>query len=143
MENFWGRRFAALLVDIVIVTLLLWIISSLIFLLMAGLGIFSVLNYWIFIGAILIIVYFTYMEGKTSSTLGKRLFKLKVKAKDGDMNYKTAFIRNLSKILWVPLIVDVILGFIFVDSNDRILDKVSGTYVVNVEETGLKNYTNS
>jgi uncharacterized RDD family membrane protein YckC len=136
MENFWGRRFAALLVDIVIITLLLWIISSLIFLLMAGIGIFSVLNYWIFIGAILIIVYFTYMEGKTSSTLGKRLFKLKVKAKDGDMNYKTAFIRNLSKILWVPLIVDVILGFIFVDSNDRILDKVSGTYVVNVEEQG-------
>ena len=131
MENFWGRRFAALLVDIVIVTLLLWIISSLIFLLMAGLGIFSVLNYWIFIGAILIIVYFTYMEGKTSSTLGKRLFKLKVKAKDGDMNYKTSFIRNLSKILWVPLIVDVILGFIFVDSNDRFLDQVSGTYVVN------------
>ena len=134
MENFWGRRFKALLVDIVIITLLLWIISSLIFLLMAGLGIFSVLNYWIFIGAILIIVYFTYMEGKTSSTIGKRLFKLKVKAKDGDMNYKTAFIRNLSKILWVPLIVDVILGFIFVDSNDRILDKVSGTYVVEVEE---------
>jgi uncharacterized RDD family membrane protein YckC len=134
MENFWGRRFAALLVDIVIVTLLLWIISSLIFLLMAGLGIFSVLNYWIFIGAILIIVYFTYMEGKTSSTLGKRLFKLKVKAKDGDMNYKTAFIRNLSKILWVPLIVDVILGFIFVDSNDRFLDQVSGTYVVNDEK---------
>ena len=134
MENFWGRRFAALLVDIVIITLLLWIISSLIFLLMAGLGIFSVLNYWIFIGAILIIVYFTYMEGKTSTTLGKRLFKLKVKAKDGDMNYKTAFIRNLSKILWVPLIVDVILGFIFVDSNDRILDKVSGTYVVSVDD---------
>ena len=134
MENFWGRRFAALLVDIVIVTLLLWIISSLIFLLMAGLGIFSVLNYWIFIGAILIIVYFTYMEGKTSTTLGKRLFKLKVKAKDGDMNYKTAFIRNLSKILWVPLIVDVILGFIFVDSKDRILDKVSGTYVVSVDK---------
>jgi uncharacterized RDD family membrane protein YckC len=146
MENFWGRRFAALLVDIVIITLLLWIISSLIFLLMAGLGIFSVLNYWIFIGAILIIVYFTYMEGKTSTTLGKRLFKLKVKAKDGDMNYKTAFIRNLSKILWVPLIVDVILGFIFVDSNDRILDKVSGTYVVSVDDkvkkiTKLKNNT--
>ena len=40
MENFWGRRFAALLVDIVIITLLLWIISSLIFLLMAGLGSF-------------------------------------------------------------------------------------------------------
>ena len=34
----------------------------------------------------------------------------------------------------VPLIVDVILGFIFGDSNDRILEKISGTYVVNVDE---------
>ena len=45
-------------------------------------------------------------------------------------DYKKAFIRNLSKIYYFPLIVDVILGFIFGDSNDRILDKISGTYVV-------------
>jgi len=135
MENFWGRRFAALLVDIIIITLFMWIVSSVIFMLLAGVGIFSFLNYWIFIGAILIIVYFTYMEGKTSSTFGKRLFKLRVEAVKGSMDYKKAFIRNLSKILWLPLILDVILGFLIGDSNDRILDKVSETYVVmDVEE---------
>jgi uncharacterized RDD family membrane protein YckC len=135
MENFWGRRFAALLVDIIIITLFMWIVSSVIFMLLAGVGIFSFLNYWIFIGAILIIVYFTYMEGKTSSTFGKRLFKLRVEAVKGSMDYKKAFIRNLSKILWLPLILDVILGFLMGDSNDRFLDKVSETYVVmDVEE---------
>ena len=135
MENFWGRRFAALLVDIIIITLFMWIVSSVIFMLLAGVGIFSFLNYWIFIGAILIIVYFTYMEGKTSSTFGKRLFKLRVEAVKGSMDYKKAFIRNLSKILWLPLILDVILGFLIGDSNDRFLDKVSETYVVmDVEE---------
>jgi uncharacterized RDD family membrane protein YckC len=135
MENFWGQRFAALLVDIIIITLFMWIISSIIFMLLAGVGIFSFLNYWIFIGAILIIVYFTYMEGKTSSTFGKRLFKLRVEAVKGSMSYKKAFIRNLSKILWLPLILDVILGFLMGDSNDRFLDKVSETYVVmDVEE---------
>ncbi len=135
MENFWGRRFAALLVDIIIITLFMWIVSSIIFMLLAGVGIFSFLNYWIFIGAILIIVYFTYMEGKTSSTFGKRLFKLRVEAVKGSMDYKKAFIRNLSKILWLPLILDVILGFLIGDSNDRFLDKVSETYVVmDVEE---------
>jgi uncharacterized RDD family membrane protein YckC len=135
MENFWGQRFAALLVDIIIITLFMWIISSIIFILLAGVGIFSFLNYWIFIGAILIIVYFTYMEGKTSSTFGKRLFKLRVEAVKGSMSYKKAFIRNLSKILWLPLILDVILGFLMGDSNDRFLDKVSETYVVmDVEE---------
>jgi uncharacterized RDD family membrane protein YckC len=130
MENFFGQRFAALLVDIIIITLFMWIISSILFMLLAGVGIFNFLNYWIFIGAILIIVYFTYMEGKTSSTLGKRLFNLKVETVKGSMDYKKAFIRNLSKILWLPLILDVILGFLLGDSNDRFLDKVSGTYVV-------------
>ncbi len=133
MENLWGRRFAALIVDIIILTLFMYILSSIVFLLFAGLGIFSVLNYWIFFAAIIIILYFTYMEGKTSSTLGKRLLKLEVVAVKDNINYKKAFIRNLSKILYLPLIVDVILGFIFVDSNDRFLDKVSGTYVVSAE----------
>jgi len=132
MENLWGRRFAALIVDIIILTLFMYIITAVIFLLFAGVGIFSVLNYWIIIAAIIIIVYFTFMEGKTNSTLGKNLLRLQVMTFNGNMGYKKAFIRSLSKILYIPLIVDVLLGFIFGDSNDRILDKVSGTYVVRV-----------
>jgi len=132
MENLGGRRFVALIVDIIILTLFMYIITAVIFLLFAGVGIFSVLNYWIFMAAIIIIVYFTFMEGKTNSTLGKNLLKLQVMTYNGNMGYKKAFIRSLSKILYIPLIVDVLLGFIFGDSNDRILDKVSGTYVVRV-----------
>ena len=132
MENLWGRRFVALIVDIIILTLFMYIITAVIFLLFAGIGIFSVLNYWIFMAAIIIIVYFTFMEGKTNSTLGKNLLKLQVMTFNGNMGYKKAFIRSLSKILYIPLIVDVLLGFIFGDSNDRILDKVSDTYVVRV-----------
>ena len=141
MDNFWGRRFIALLVDIVILTLFMYVVSAIVFLLFAQLGIFSALNYWIIVGAIIIIVYFTFMEGMTSSTLGKKLFKLKVKAVNGNMSYIKALIRNLSKIYYFPLIVDVILGFIFGDSNDRILDKISGTYVISEskkEEKKLK-----
>lgn len=130
MEYYWGRRLGALIVDIIILTLFMWILSLIIFLLTAGVGVFSALNYWIFIAALIIIVYFTYMEGKTGSTLGKRLLNLKVEAKEGNLDNRKAFIRNLSKILYLPLIVDVILGYFFGDSNDRILDKISGTYVV-------------
>ena len=132
MENLWGRRFVALIVDIIILTLFMYIVTAVIFLLFAGVGIFSVLNYWIFMAAIIIIVYFTFMEGKTNSTLGKNLLKLQVMTFNGNMGYKKAFIRSLSKILYIPLIVDVLIGFIFGDSNDRILDKVSDTYVVRV-----------
>jgi uncharacterized RDD family membrane protein YckC len=138
MDNFWGQRFLALLVDIIILTLFMYVLSAIVFLLFAQLGIFSALNYWIIIGAIIIIVYFTFMEGMTSSTLGKKLFKLKVKAVNGNMSYIKAFIRNLSKIYYFPLVVDVILGFIFGDSNDRILDKISGTYVISENKNNEK-----
>ena len=138
MDNFWGQRFLALLVDIIILTLFMYVVSAIVFLLFAQLGIFSALNYWIIIGAIIIIVYFTFMEGMTSSTLGKKLFKLKVKAVNGNMGYIKAFIRNLSKIYYFPLVVDVILGFIFGDSNDRILDKISGTYVISEKKNNEK-----
>ena len=45
-------------------------LSAIVFLLIAQLGIFFVLNYWIFIGAIIIIVYFTFMEGKNRFNFG-------------------------------------------------------------------------
>jgi uncharacterized RDD family membrane protein YckC len=130
MENLWGRRFVALLVDIFILTLFMYIVSAIVFLIFSQMGIYSELNYWIFIAGIIIIVYFTLMEGKTYSTLGKRLLKLKVVAINEKMGYTKAFIRSLSKIYYFPLILDIILGFIFGNSNDRILDKISGTYVV-------------
>jgi uncharacterized RDD family membrane protein YckC len=138
MDNFWGQRFLALLVDIIILTLFMYVVSAIVFLLFAQLGIFYALNYWIIIGAIIIIVYFTFMEGMTSSTLGKKLFKLKVKAVNGNMSYIKAFIRNLSKIYYFPLVLDVILGFIFGDTNDRILDKISGTYVISENKNSEK-----
>ena len=143
MENLWGQRFVALLVDIIILTLFMYVVSAIVFLLFAQMGIFSALNYWIFIAAIIIIVYFTFMEGKTNSTLGKKLLKLKVKAVNGNMGYTKAFIRSLSKIFYFPLIVDVGLGFVFGDSNDRILDKISRTYVILEDKNEQKRLKNS
>ncbi len=144
MQNLWGQRFVALMVDIIILTLLMWILSAIIYPLIAAVGIFTVLNYWGLLAALIIIVYFTYMEGKSGSTLGKRLLKLRVKALEGNLNYKKSFIRNISKILWVPIILDVILGFALGDSNDRFLDKVSRTFVVmdTVEPVKTENFVN-
>ena len=129
MGNFWSRRFGALIVDIIILTLFLWILSGIIFLITAGVGVFSTLTYWIFVGAIIILAYFTYFEGRSGQTFGKRMFNLKVVADNGGLTYKKSFIRSNSKILYLPLILDLILGFIFVKSNDRFLDRVSGTHV--------------
>jgi uncharacterized RDD family membrane protein YckC len=129
MGNFWSRRFVALIVDIIILTLLMWILSGIFFLITAGVGVFSALNYWIFLGAIIILAYFTLLEGKSGKTFGKRMFNLEVVADNGELTYKKSLIRSISKILYLPLILDLILGFIFVKSNDRFLDRVSGTHV--------------
>lgn len=129
MEYFWGRRFVALIFDGIILTLMMWILSSLIYPLIVATSTFTVLNYWLLMAALIIITYFTYMEGKNGTTLGKSLMGLRVETSTGEMNYRIAFVRNLSKILWVPLILDLILGFLFGDSNDRYLNQASNTWV--------------
>ncbi|MCE7698855.1 MAG: RDD family protein, partial [Methanobacterium paludis] len=91
MQNFWGRRFLALIIDAITITLVLWVISAVIYPLIAAANIFTVLNYWLVLAAFIIVGYFTYMEGKDGATLGKIMMKLKVNAADGDMNYKKAF----------------------------------------------------
>jgi uncharacterized RDD family membrane protein YckC len=140
MEYFWGRRFVALIFDGIILTLMMWILSSLIYPLIVATSTFTVLNYWLLMAALIIITYFTYMEGKNGTTLGKSLMGLRVETSTGEMNYRIAFVRNLSKILWVPLILDLILGFLFGDSNDRYLNQASNTWVEAGEvETSLEN----
>ncbi|MGB9936836.1 MAG: RDD family protein [Methanobacterium sp.] len=133
MESLWGKRFLALFIDAVVVSLILWILSALIYPLIAITGTYGVLNYWFILAAILIIGYFTYLEGNYNTTIGKNIVKIKVIADNGEMNYETAFKRNLSKILWLPLIVDIIVGYASGDSKSRYLDKFAGTNVVSVK----------
>lgn len=130
MENLWGKRFLALLIDIIVVTLIIWILSAIIYPLIAVAGIYGILNYWFILAALIIIGYFTYLEGKFGLTLGKNIIKIKVVADNGSMNYEKAFKRNLSKILWFPLIIDVIAGYMAEGSKIRYLDKYAATNVV-------------
>lgn len=134
MQEFWGTRLVALIIDAVFITLLLWVLTALIYPLIASTGNYNVLNYWYIFWGIIILLYFTIMEGKWSSTLGKGLFRLKVQAKEGEMTYKKAFIRNISKFLWIPLIVDVAVGLITnKDTKEKYLDHVAGTRVIKTE----------
>jgi uncharacterized RDD family membrane protein YckC len=130
MESLWGKRFLALLIDVVVVMLIVWILSALIYPLIASAGMYGILNYWLILSALIIIGYFTYLEGKFGLTLGKYIIKLKVVADEGNMDYGKAFKRNLSKILWFPLIIDVLAGYMGDGSKIRYLDKFAGTDVV-------------
>jgi uncharacterized RDD family membrane protein YckC len=130
MAGLWGKRFAALFVDFIMITLFLWVIIALLYPVIAMANLFALLNVWVPIAAVIIIVYFTYFEGKYSTTPGKNLMKLKIKALIGEMNYKKAFVRSLSKILWLPLILDVIIGLFMSSPKKRLLDRLAKTEVV-------------
>jgi uncharacterized RDD family membrane protein YckC len=130
MQSLWRKRFFALIIDIFVITLVTWIIGALLYPLIALAGGFGIFNYWVILAILLIIGYFTYLEGNYGTTFGKTIMKIKVTADEGEMDYQKALIRNLSKILWVPLILDVIVGYFYGDSKIRYLDKVAGTDII-------------
>jgi uncharacterized RDD family membrane protein YckC len=134
MPGLWKKRLLALIVDFLIITLLLWVIVAVIYPVIAFLNLFALFIIWIPIAAILIVAYFTYFEGKFSTTPGKNVMKLKIRVKEGKMTFRTALIRNLSKILWFPLIIDVIVGFAKGKPRERYLDRLAKTEVIKIDE---------
>jgi uncharacterized RDD family membrane protein YckC len=132
MSGFWGRRIVALLIDALFITLLLWALTAAFYPIIAWTNTYYILNFWPILLGIIILLYFTLLEGKWAATLGKGAFKLRVEALDGNLTYSKAFLRNLSKFLWVPLILDVIIGFSVSSRGSRqlYLDKLAGTEVV-------------
>ena len=129
MQNLWGKRFAALVIDFLIIILVTWVLSALVYPLIAVANIFGILNYWLIVTALIVIVYFTYFEGRLGTTPGKNMMKIEVVVDNGKMNYKKAFIRNLSKILVILLIVDIIVDYAAGNSKLRYLDEIAGTDV--------------
>jgi len=131
LEGFWSRRIVALLIDAILLTLFLWAITAAVYPIVAWTNTFYVLNFWPILSGIVIVLYFTILEGKWATTLGKSALKLNVKARDGNLNYNKTFLRNLSKFLWIPLILDVIIGFSLSSRGSRqlYLDRIAGTEV--------------
>ena len=130
--GFWSRRILALLIDALLITLFLWVITAVVYPIIAWTNTFYILNLWPILLGIVILAYFTILEERWATTLGKGALELKVVAKDGNLNYNKAFLRNLSKFLWVPLVLDVIIGFLVSSRGNRqlYLDKLAGTDVI-------------
>lgn len=137
MRGLWGRRIVALVIDAAIITLFLWVLMAVLYPLIALLNIFPILSLWLPLTAFLIIYYFTYFENKYRVTPGKNVMKLRVQSLKGNMNNKKAFIRNLSKIFWFPLIIDIIIGFAIGKTRERFLDHVANTEVVDANKESI------
>jgi uncharacterized RDD family membrane protein YckC len=138
----WIRRTVAYIIDWIVVSVATAILSLIAYVIMGlstaafgtnfflpfGTQGFGILG----ISALLFLLYFTVMEGTYQKTFGKSLVGLRVATLDNKpMNLEKAFIRNISKIYWLLLLLDLIGGFFMkVQPGQRYLDSIANTIVV-------------
>src|SRR3989344_4342796 len=75
------------------------------------------------------ILYWTVLEYKIGQTLGALIFKLRAKSEKGSLSFGKSFLRNLSKLSVVFLLIDSINIF-FNEKKQRFLEKYSNTITV-------------
>jgi uncharacterized RDD family membrane protein YckC len=65
------------------------------------------------LGSLALVFYFTFAEWMYGKSIGKAIFHLKVVTVDGSkLDFAKAFIRNISKIYWLLLLIDIVVGLI-------------------------------
>ena len=125
VQNHWAKRLIAIGIDAAIVTVALVIIAVVVSIpFLIGLNIASttggVLPAWwnawwsVWLGGLIpifVFLYFLLAEGLFGRTLGKEIMGLRVERVDGKpMDLRSSFIRNISKIHWLLLLIDVAVG---------------------------------
>ncbi len=130
MEELTKRRAYAFIIDFLIVTLIMYALTIIVYPLVLLGGFFSVYGYWFILLGIVTLLYFSYLEYR-GGTPGKRLQKLTVISEEGELKPWQVIVRNLSKVLWIPLIPDILIGYF--TSSLRLMDSLAGTGVVMAE----------
>ena len=124
VQNHWARRVIAILIDSAIVSVAVAVISAIAVIpYLVGFGFPTSSSafpawwtgwwgFW-FGGAIglVLFVYFFLAEGLYGRTIGKEIMGLRVERLDGKpVNFRSSLVRNISKIYWVLLLIDVLVG---------------------------------
>ncbi len=131
MATVFTRRIIAYVIDFFVVSAFMWIVSFLVSLIVNPLDVISIYNMFPYLVSILGLAYFVVLEKYKGATVGKALMYLEVKSRNGyNINWAQAIVRNLTKILWFPIIFDWLVGRIM--NTDRLFGKITRTVVVNV-----------
>lgn len=140
VQNHWLRRLIAVFIDAAIIGVALVIIAVAVSIpFLVGLSLSSGivgawLGFWFGgIGSIVLFLYFFLAEGLYARTIGKEIMGLRVVRVDGKpMDMRSSLIRNISKIYWVLLLLDVAVGL---GTHGEMSQKWSDRYVgTRVEE---------
>lgn len=147
LQDHWIRRLIAFIIDSIIISICALIVIGIIsipfllFSLAVGLpwSAFNPFSFPFFTG-FLSIVYFSFLEAYYGTTFGKRVMNLKIKRTDGKKPpLNSAFLRNVSKIYWILVLLDTILGLATSgDPHQKLSDRIAGTTVVSAGVSPLK-----
>ncbi|MHB8565948.1 MAG: RDD family protein [Nitrososphaerales archaeon] len=141
-QDFWVRRVIAYIIDAIIVGIVASILSIIIFLFVGfGSGLFfgtffasafSPFSAFTGLSALLFILYFTFADALYHRTLGKNIMGLQVATIDGSpLDIGKCFVRNVSKIYWLLLLLDLIGGFfLHVKPGQKYSDHIANTVIV-------------
>ena len=131
MVSMFKKRALAYLIDYLVISAFLWILAQILAIFVIPFSFFIIYNYFMFLLPVLIIFYFVLLEKNKGRTIGKDILDLRVVSEDGkSISYKEAIIRNLSKLYWIPIIIDLIIGKYVGESNERIFGRWSKTMVI-------------
>ncbi|HUI00722.1 MAG TPA: RDD family protein [Nitrososphaerales archaeon] len=135
-QSYWLRRLFAFVIDAIIVVVVLAVaavfvaIPTFVFSGTAGLtslfaGVFPVL------AGVILFLYFIVAEVTRGATVGKSAMHLKVVGpKGGNPTLVESLVRNISKIYWILLLLDVVLGLATSKQyTQKLSDKFVGTSV--------------
>ena len=143
VQNHWAKRIVAFIIDTVIVAVvvsILVVIAAVPFLMGAAFqpGFPLAFPTWgLWFGGIIpfvILAYFVVAEALYGRTLGKEMMGLKVERVDGKrMDLWSSFVRNISKIHPVLLLLDLLVGLgMHGETSQKFSDRYIGTKVVAV-----------
>jgi uncharacterized RDD family membrane protein YckC len=133
LQDHWIKRAIAYIIDSIIVgaaTTILFAISSFTMFITNPFAFFNVFSFPFAMG-LLYILYFSIAETIYGATIGKRLMGLKVVTITGEKpTFGQAFIRNISKIHQILLLLDLIGGLITsTDLHQKYSDRIANATV--------------
>lgn len=132
---FWGERFIAWLIDVVIIGVIVGILGLFSLLAVGSFSWWAGWPNWVpflnfNVGGVIYFLYWFLMDGAYGQSLGKMIMHLRVvRAHGGRINMGQAAIESVGKAFILPL--DIILGWIlYPRSRQRLFNYISETIVV-------------
>ena len=146
----WSHRFLAWLIDIVLVSVIVHLISYVFFgtsILMIGMqnpsfNFDSHFFYFIGFGLLEDVVYLFYwaiLEKKSGQSIGKMILKIRTTNLQGNnISFRDSLVQSFGKTFLLP--IDVIGGWIFTNKNrQRLFNKISDSIVIKENSGRLSN----